>query len=72
MDVRDHAAASDGGLDEGVELFVTTDGELQVARSDALHLQVLARITRKLEHLSGEVLEDSSSVHRGGGANTLL
>ena len=32
---------SDGGLDEGVELLVTTDGELQVTRCDALHLEVL-------------------------------
>ena len=69
--MRDHAAASDGGLDEGVELFVTTDGELQVARGDALHLQVLARVARKLQHLSGEVLEDGSSVHRGSGTNAL-
>lgn len=28
VDVGDHTAARDGGLDEGVQLLVTTDGEL--------------------------------------------
>ena len=40
----DHTATGDGGLDEGVKLFVTTDGELQVARSDALDLEVLGSV----------------------------
>lgn len=42
VDVRDHTTAGDGSLDEGVELLVTTDGELQVAGSDALHLLLSA------------------------------
>ena len=40
VDVRDHAAASNGGLDERVELLVTADGELEVAGRDALDLWV--------------------------------
>jgi len=39
VDVRDDAAARDGGLDQGVQLLVTADGELQVAGRDALDLQ---------------------------------
>ena len=39
MDVRDDAAARDGGLDERVQLLVAADGQLQVARGDALHLR---------------------------------
>ena len=35
VDVRDHAAARDRGLDERVELLVAADGELEVARRDA-------------------------------------
>jgi hypothetical protein len=42
--VGDNTAASDGGLDEGVKLFVTTDGELQVTRGDALDLEVLGGV----------------------------
>ena len=37
MDVGDDAASSNSGLDERVQLFVTTNGELEVTRSDALH-----------------------------------
>ncbi len=41
VDVRDDTAAGDRGLDERVELLVAADRELRVARSDALHLEVL-------------------------------
>ena len=67
MDVGDDTAARNGGLDEGVELLVTTDGELQVARRDALDTQILGRVAGKLEHLSGEVLKDGSRVHSRSG-----
>jgi hypothetical protein len=56
VDVGDDAAARDGGLDERVELLVTADGELQVARGDALDLEVLGRVAGQLEDLGGEVL----------------
>ena len=39
VDVRDDTATGNGGLDEGVELLVTTDGELKVAGGDALDLR---------------------------------
>ena len=38
VDVGDHTTTSDGRLDEGVELLVTADGELEVAGGDALDL----------------------------------
>ena len=48
MDVGDHTTAGDGRLDEGVELLVTTDGELKVAGGDALDLLRLGRdVTRQ-------------------------
>lgn len=34
----------DGGADQGVELFVTTDGELQVAGRDTLDFEILGGI----------------------------
>ena len=69
MDVRDDTSARNRGLDEGVELLVTANRELQVPRRDALHLEVLGGVPGELEDLGGEVLEDSGSVYRRGGAD---
>lgn len=66
MDVGDHTTAGDGRLDEGVELLVTTDGELKVAGGDALDLlrfgvdvtrQRLHRTMRDDEWWGSSVLE---------------
>lgn len=70
MNVGDDTTAGNGGLDEGVELLITADGELKVAGGDALHLEVLGGVAGKLEHLSGQVLEDGSAVDGGGGTDT--
>ena len=72
MDVRDDATARDGRLDERVELLVTTDGELEVARRDTLDAEVLRRVAGELQHLSSEVLEDGGRVDGSGGANAAL
>jgi len=72
VDMRDDSASGDGRLDERVQLLVTTDGELQVARRDTLHLQILGRVAGQLEDLSSEVLEDGSAVHGGGGTDTAV
>jgi hypothetical protein len=72
VDVRDDTAASNSGLDEGVELLVTTDGELQVTRCDALDLEVLGGIAGQLENLGGEVLEDGSAVNSSRSADAAL
>ena len=71
MDVRDDTAACDRGLDEGVELLVTTDGELEMAGRDTLDLQILARVAGELEDLGGQVLKDGGRVDGGGGTDTL-
>lgn len=72
MDVRDHTAPSYGGFDKRVQLLVTTDGELQVTRSDALYLEILGRITCQLQHLGSEVLQDCGAVHCSGGTNSSM
>lgn len=73
VDVGDDASARDSrGLDEGVELLVAADGELQVPGGDTLHLEVLARVPGKLEHLCREVLQDGPGVDGGGGAHTAV
>lgn len=62
MDVRDHTTASNSGLDEGVELLITSNSELQMSRSNSLHLEILGGVAGQLEDLSGQVLKDSSCV----------
>jgi len=58
VDVRDDAASGNGRLDEGVQLFVSSDGELQVTGSDTLHLQIFGSVACQLKNLSCQVLED--------------
>ena len=59
VDVRDDTTTGNGGLDERVELLVSADGELQVAGSDTLHLQILGGISGKLENLVGEKIRQA-------------
>ena len=59
MDVRDDTTTGDGGLDEGVELLVSSNGELQVTRCDTLHFKILAGVPGQFENLGREVLQDS-------------
>ena len=65
MDVRDHSTPGDGGLDQRVELLVTADRELEMARRDTLHLKVLAGVPGELEDLGREVLQYCRRVDRG-------
>lgn len=52
VDMRNDTSASDGRLDQTVQLLVTPDGQLQVTRRDTLHLQILGRVTGQLENLT--------------------
>ena len=60
-----HTAKSDGGADQGVQLFITTDSELQVTRGDTLDFEILCSVTGKLEDFGCEVFEDGSDVDGG-------
>lgn len=51
MDVGDDTAAGNGGLDEGVQFLVTTDGQLQMAWGDTLHLQIFGSIPGQFQNL---------------------
>jgi hypothetical protein len=70
VDVRHHTTRRDGGLDEPVELLITADGQLQMARLDALHLEVAGGVSCQLQHLGTQVLEDGGTVDGRGGAHT--
>lgn len=62
VNVGDHTTSSDGGLDESVELFVSSDCKLEMSGCDSLHLEVLAGIAGQLKDFGGEVLQDGSCV----------
>lgn len=47
VDVRQYASEGDGGADQGVELLVAADGELEVAGGDALDLEILGGVLRE-------------------------
>lgn len=44
VDVGQDTSKGNGGTDQRVELFVATDGELQVAGGDALDLEILGGV----------------------------
>ena len=70
VDVGDDSTASDGGLDQSVQLLVSPDGELEMSGGDSLHLKVLTGVAGQLEDLSSEVLQDGGAVDGSGGSNT--
>lgn len=64
MNVGEDTTASNDTGHEEVELFVATDGQLQVTRSNTLDTQILGSVTGQLEHLGSEVLHDGGRVDR--------
>jgi len=60
VDVRDHTTTSNSGLDQGVELFIASNSELQMSRSNSLNLEILRGVAGQFEDFSSQVLKDSS------------
>lgn len=46
VDVRQDTSEGDRGADQGIELLVSADGELEMAGRDTLDLEVLGRVLR--------------------------
>ena len=72
LDVGEDTTLSDGDSREKlVQLFVITDGELEMSGDDSGLLVVTGSVASQLEDLSSEVLEDSSQVDRGTSTHAL-
>uniref|UniRef100_A0A1I7YP51 DUF2235 domain-containing protein n=1 Tax=Steinernema glaseri TaxID=37863 RepID=A0A1I7YP51_9BILA len=51
VNVGDNTPSGDRRLDEVIEFVVSTDSQVEMAGSDALHLQVLRRVASEFENL---------------------
>ena len=72
MDVGKNSSLGDCyASQEFVQLFVVSDGELDVARSDTRSLVVLGSISSELEKLGCQILKDSSHVDGRSRTDTL-
>lgn len=72
VDVWDNTTTSNGSFNQGVQLFVTSDGKLQVSWSDSLYLQVLWGVTSKLQNFSSQILKNGSAVYSWGSSNSAV
>jgi hypothetical protein len=60
--VWQHTTESNGGADQCVQLFVASDGELQMSRSDTLDFEILRGITSQFKNFGSEVFEDGGNI----------
>jgi hypothetical protein len=65
-----HTTTSNGSLDEGIELLVSSNSELQVTGGDTLDLKILGSVTGQLENFGSQVLHNGSGVDGSGGSDT--
>ena len=64
MDVRHNTSGGDGSFAQDlVELFIVLHRQTDVARRDASFLVVFGGVTRELQKLGSEVLEDGGHVN---------
>ena len=71
VDVWENTTLGDGdAAHELVELFVVSDGELQVSWSDSRLLVVSCGVAGKFQDFGSEVLEHGCEVHWGAGADS--
>ena len=63
--MRQDTTKGDCGADECVQLFVTANGELQMARCDTLDFEIFRCVAGKFQDFGGQVLENGSHVNGG-------
>ena len=72
VDVGQHTTGGDGdGAQQLGELLIIADGQLNVAGDDAVLLVVAGSISSQLQHLSSDVLKDSSQVYGGSSSDAV-
>jgi len=72
LDVGENTTLSDGDTtEEFVQLFVVSDGELEMSRDDSGLLVVSGSVSGQFENFSGQIFEDGSKVDGSAGSNSL-
>lgn len=71
MNVRNHTTTGNGRFDEGIQFFVTTNGQLQMPRRNALHFEIFAGIPGEFQHFGGQILQDGRSIYRRRRTNAM-
>ena len=57
-----NTSKSDGGSDEGIQLFITSNGELQMTRSDTFDFEIFGGVTSELQDFSSEVFKNGGHI----------
>ena len=71
MNVGDDTSTGNGGLDQSIQFFITSNGKLQVTRSDTLDLKILAGVSGQLQNFGGKVLQNGRGVDGSGSSNSV-
>ena len=72
VDVWDDTTSSNGCFDQSVELFVTSNGKLEMSWSNSLDLEIFWSVTSEFKNLSSEVLKNGSTVDCWCGTNSTV
>lgn len=72
VDMWQNTTERDGRADQRIQFLVSADGELQVARSDTLDLEILGCVSCQFQDFGREVFEDGGDVYGGFGTDAHL
>ena len=71
VNVWDNSSTSNSGLDQRIQLLISTNGQLQMPRCDTFHLEILAGVPGQLQHFCCEVFQDGRRVYGSCGSHAL-
>ena len=70
--MRQHTAKRNRRPNQRIKFLIPANRKLQVARRDALDLQILSRVAGQLQHFGGQVFEHGGEVDGGFSADARL
>ena len=72
VDAGQDTTEGDSCTDKGVQFFITTDGQLEVARRDTLDLKILGGVACQFKNFGGQVFQHCCDVDGSFGADAHL